>query len=593
MNAGAKEWTPSFGGGAPVGKALPPKEGTLASQTKKKPAKQLVFDDEPKRNVVVGEVPTIVRAPAKQLVFGAAPAAAAPPKQVVLGGEPPKQVVLGGEPPKQVVLEAAAPAISKPAEPVAAAPKPVVKPVAAAPAPKPAAPVAAAVAVEEEEEDATQIKEEDPREHLNVVNIGHVDAGKSTLCGAVLLATGVVDKRTIEKYEKEAKERNRESWFLAYIMDTNEEERAKGKTVEVGTANFETEKKRFTLLDAPGHKNYVPAMIAGASHADVAVLVISSRKGEFESGFEKQGQTREHGMLAFTIGIRKMIVVINKLDDPSVGWSKERYDEIQNRLQPFLKSVGYKVKRDVIFMPIAALTGAGVLRRITEQECPWAKDINEGKSLIETLEGLTMEGRDPNAVLRTSILDSYSDRGVWAIGKIESGTLKRGQSVTVSPTSAVAKISSILVDDVSVRSAKPGENVCVKLAGLNEESECRKGFVLSDEKFGAKTFTATIRLMEMLEHRSIFTAGYTAVLHAHTLAVECVITKILWKHDAETGKPIKERCTFAKDGDVVTVRIEVQHAIAIEPFDVRPQLGRITLRDEGKSIAVGKVKKLE
>ncbi len=171
--------------------------------------------------------------------------------------------------------------------------------------------------MEEEPEDESAVKDEDPREHLNVVNIGHVDAGKSTLCGSILVATGMVDKRTIEKYEKEAKERNRESWYLAYIMDTNEEERQRGKTVEVGTANFATEKKRFTILDAPGHKNYVPAMIAGASHADVGVLVISSRKGEFESGFEKQGQTREHAMLAFTIGIRKLIVAINKLDDPS------------------------------------------------------------------------------------------------------------------------------------------------------------------------------------------------------------------------------------------------------------------------------------
>jgi peptide chain release factor subunit 3 len=460
-------------------------------------------------------------------------------------------------------------------------------------APAPAAKAApASKVVEEPDEDEGQVKEEDPRDHLNVVNIGHVDAGKSTLCGAILLATGVVDKRTIEKYEKEAKERNRESWFLAYIMDTNEEERAKGKTVEVGTANFETAKKRFTLLDAPGHKNYVPAMIAGASHADVGVLVISSRKGEFESGFEKQGQTREHAMLAFTIGIRKLIVAVNKLDDPSVDWAKERYDEIERKLTPFLKSCGYKVKKDVIFMPIAALPGAGVLRRITEQECKWATEINENKSLIEILEGLQMEGRDPAGNLRISVLDSYVDRGVWALGKIESGTLERGMTVAVSPTAGQAKVGSILIDEVSVRSAKPGENICVKLSGLTDESDCRKGYVLTDTRIGCKTFTATIKILELLEHRSIFTAGYTAVLHAHTIISDCVVTKILWKHDAE-GKPIKERCTFAKDGEIVTVRLEVPQSIAIESFDVRPQLGRITLRDEGRSVAIGKVKKLE
>ena len=182
----------------------------------------------------------------------------------------------------------------------------------AAPAPPPPA--------EEEKvvEEVVEVQEEDPGEHLNVVFIGHVDAGKSTLSGNILYLTGYVDKRTIEKYEREAKQRNRESWFLAFIMDTNEEERAKGKTVEVGRAPFETEAKRYTILDAPGHKNYVPHMISGAAQADVGILVISARRGEFETGFERGGQTREHAMLCKTLGVRFLIVVINKMDDPTV-----------------------------------------------------------------------------------------------------------------------------------------------------------------------------------------------------------------------------------------------------------------------------------
>jgi small GTP-binding protein len=182
----------------------------------------------------------------------------------------------------------------------------------ASPAPPPPA--------EEEKvvEEVVEVQEEDPREHLNVVFIGHVDAGKSTLSGNILYLTGYVDKRTIEKYEREAKQRNRESWFLAFIMDTNEEERAKGKTVEVGRAPFETEAKRYTILDAPGHKNYVPHMISGAAQADVGILVISARRGEFETGFERGGQTREHAMLCKTLGVRFLIVVINKMDDPTV-----------------------------------------------------------------------------------------------------------------------------------------------------------------------------------------------------------------------------------------------------------------------------------
>ena len=194
---------------------------------------------------------------------------------------------------------------------------------------------------------------------LNDVS-GHVDAGKSTLSGSILYITENVDKRTIERYEKEAKERNRESWFLAFIMDTNEEERAKGKTVEVGKAHFETDAKRYTILDAPGHKNYVPNMIMGASQADVGVLVISARKGEFETGFDRGGQTREHAMLAKTLGVSFLVVVVNKMDDPTVMWSKERYDECVKKLRPFLKSCGFTIKREVKFIPISGLTGANV-----------------------------------------------------------------------------------------------------------------------------------------------------------------------------------------------------------------------------------------
>ncbi|EPS65067.1 hypothetical protein M569_09712, partial [Genlisea aurea] len=188
--------------------------------------------------------------------------------------------------------------------------------------------------------------DEGPRKrHLNVVFIGHVDAGKSTIGGQTLFLSGQVDERTIQKYEKEAKDKNRESWYMAFIMDTNEEERVKGKTVEVGRAHFETEATRFTILDAPGHKSYVPNMISGASQADIGVLVISARKGEFETGYEKGGQTREHVQLAKTLGVTKLIVVVNKMDESTVKWSKERFDEIKLKMESFLKSSGYNVKK--------------------------------------------------------------------------------------------------------------------------------------------------------------------------------------------------------------------------------------------------------
>jgi len=181
----------------------------------------------------------------------------------------------------------------------------------------------------------------------------------------------MVDKRTLEKYEKEAKEKGRDTWYFSWALDTNPEERDKGKTVEVGKAIFETDTKRYTILDAPGHKSYVPNMIGGAAQADIAVLIISSRKGEFESGFEKQGQTREHAMLAKTAGVRKLIVAINKMDDPSVGWAKERYDEITEKLKPFLKQLGFNLKSDVEFMPISGFTGLNLKDPVDKSICPW------------------------------------------------------------------------------------------------------------------------------------------------------------------------------------------------------------------------------
>lgn len=218
----------------------------------------------------------------------------------------------------------------------------------------------------EEPEPEEDVPEDEGKEHLNIVFIGHVDAGKSTMGGHLLCVyisnashfeasthiglimyrflTGMVDKRTMEKYEKEAKELGRESWYLSWALDLNQEERNKGKTTEYGRGYFETEKRRFTILDAPGHKNFVPSMIGGASQADVGVLVISARKGEFETGFERGGQTREHAMLAKTAGVKRLIVAVNKMDDPTVAWSKERYDECINKIMPFLKQVGFNPK---------------------------------------------------------------------------------------------------------------------------------------------------------------------------------------------------------------------------------------------------------
>lgn len=435
-------------------------------------------------------------------------------------------------------------------------------------------------------------KEEEKKRHLNVVFIGHVDAGKSTIGGQILFLSGQVDDRTIQKYEKEAKDKSRESWYMAYIMDTNEEERVKGITVEVGRAHFETDNTRFTILDAPGHKSYVPNMISGASQADIGVLVISARKGEFETGFEKGGQTREHVQLAKTLGVSKLIVVVNKMDDPTVMWSKERFDEIESKIAPFLKSSGYNVKKDVQFLPISGLVGTNLKTRLDKSVCGWWN----GPCLFDVLDSVEIPPRDPNAPLRMPIIDKYKDMGTVVMGKIESGTIREGDGLLVMPNKAHVKVLSINSDETRVRTAGPGENVRVKLSGIEEE-DILSGFVLSSavNSIGAVfDFNAQLQILELIDN-TILTAGYKAVLHIHAIVEECEIVDLLEeidlkkKKDADPKKKKKKKPLFVKSGAAVVCRIQVSNLICIEKFSEYPQLGRFTLRSEGKTIAIGKV----
>ena len=463
----------------------------------------------------------------------------------------------------------------------------------AAPIPEAVTKVTSEVA---EEVDSGDVKECDPREHMNLVFIGHVDAGKSTLSGSILYIQGMVDSRTIEKFEREAKQRNRDSWFLAFIMDTSEEERAKGKTVEVGRAFFVTDKNRYTILDAPGHKNYVPNMISGAAQADVGVLVISARKGEFETGFEKGGQTREHALLAKTLGIQYLVVVVNKMDDPTVAWSQERYEECVGKLKPFLKSCGYVIKRDVKFVPISGLTGANIKVEVSAAVCPWWKEMYSADqhntstgTLLQAFDSLAIEGRNAAAPLRIPVLDRYFERGTVVLGKVESGTLTMGDELAIAPTKKTVKCDAIYIGDEKVRSAKPGENVLIKLNCQVEDFQ--KGYVLCHKASICPTprcFSVQLFLVDMLEHRPIFSSGYEAVLHVHTLEIEVQVAELICVMDP-TGKKMKR--PFARTGQqcVAKMRITSDLNTCLEKFDEFPALGRVTLRDEGKTIAIGKV----
>lgn len=358
------------------------------------------------------------------------------------------------------------------------------------------------------------------KDHVSIIFMGHVDAGKSTMGGNLLFLTGTVDKRTVEKYEREAKDAGRQGWYLSWIMDTNKEERNDGKTIEVGRSYFETEKRRYTILDAPGHKMYVSEMIGGASQADVGILVISARKGEYETGFEKGGQTREHALLAKTQGVNKLIVVVNKMDDPTVGWSKERYDECTTKLAMYLKGIGYNVKQDVQFMPVSGYTGDGLKDRVDPKACPWY----DGPSLLEYLDNMQHLNRYINAPFMLPISGKMKDLGTIVEGKIESGHVKKNQQLILMPNKTNVEVLTIYNEtENEVNAAYCGEQVRLKLKGVEEE-DISNGFVLSSPKFPVKTVSRFEAQIAIVELKSILSTGFSCVMHVHT-AIEEVTFK--------------------------------------------------------------------
>lgn len=270
----------------------------------------------------------------------------------------------------------------------------------------------------------------------------------------------MVDKRTLEKNQREAREKSRESWYLSWALDTNQEERDKGKTVEIGRAFFETERKHFTILDAPGHKSFVPNMIGGAAQADLAVLVLSARKGEFETGFDRGGQTREHAMLAKTAGVKHLVVLINKMDDPTVNWDETRYNECKDKILPYLKKLGFNPAKDLTFMPVSGLSGHGLKDPIPIDVCPW---FNSDKSFIDFIDGLPSLNRKADGPFIMPIADKYKEMGTVLMGKVESGTAKKGQTLLVMPNRTQVTIDQIWSDDFEVTAVGPGESVKIKV----------------------------------------------------------------------------------------------------------------------------------
>lgn len=427
--------------------------------------------------------------------------------------------------------------------------------------------------------DQETLKEIYGKEHVNIIFIGHVDAGKSTLGGSILWTTGMVDERTMDKYKKEAKDMGRESWYLSWVMDLTKEERTKGKTVEVGRGFFETEKRRYSILDAPGHKTYVPSMIGGASQADVGILVISARKGEYETGFERGGQTREHAMLAKTQGVNKLVVVINKMDDPTVEWSQERYQECTTKLSQFLKGTGYNLKTDVYFMPVAAQQSQNIKDHISKDVAPWW----DGPSLLEYLDNMKALERKVNAPFMMPINAKYRDMGTMVDGKVEAGVVKKGMSLVMMPRKQPIEAAAIYGEqEEEVSILQCGDQVRLRLKGIEEE-DILPGFVLCSPKrlvHCVAEFEAQIRILEL---RSILTSGFNCVLHVHSAIEEVTFAALLHKLQKGTNRKSKMPPTHAKKGDSIIARMQViggAGSVCVEKFEDYPQMGRFTLRDQ-------------
>ncbi|MCJ1273170.1 translation termination factor GTPase eRF3 [Puttea exsequens] len=538
--------------------------------------------------------------PVKTLSLGADAAGAAAPKTKVLsiGATTPSPAAAKDASAEEGAKTKAAKAIEKTGEPVTNANTNGTT----SPASGRSSPSAAEIREAKREADAVakeqaaQVDEEVleevyGKEHVNLIFIGHVDAGKSTLGGSILYATGMVDERTMDKYKREAKEAGRETWYLSWALDLTKEERAKGKTVEVGRGFFETEKRRYTILDAPGHKTFVPNMIGGASQADVGILVISARKGEYETGFEKGGQTREHAILAKTQGVNKLVVVVNKMDDPTVEWSHNRYKECTDKLLSFLsRQVGY-AKADITFMPISAQTTVGIKDRVPKKLAPWY----DGPALLEYLDNLKTLERKVKAPFMMPINGKYRDMGTIVEGKIEAGQIKKGSSLIMMPNREEISIGALYGEtEEEVPGASCGDQVRMRIRGAEEE-DIMPGFVLCSPKRLVHCVSAFEAQIALLELKSILSAGFNCVLHVHSAIEEVTFATLLHRLEKGTGRKSKKAPAFGKQGMSIIARLEVISGggkVCVERYEDYAQMGRFTLRDQGQTIAIGKITKL-
>jgi len=420
------------------------------------------------------------------------------------------------------------------------------------------------------------------KQHCNLVVIGHVDAGKSTTTGHLIYKCGGIDKRTIEKFEKESAELGKSSFKYAWVLDKLKAERERGITIDIALWKFETSKFSFTIIDAPGHRDFIKNMITGTSQADVAILVIDSTIGGFEAGIDKNGQTREHALLAYTLGVKQMIVCMNKMDDKSVKYSESRYKEIKDELTDFLGKTGYKTKR-IPFIPISGWTGDNMLEASPNMK--WYK----GPYLLQALDAIKPPKRPSDKPLRLPLQDVYKIGGIGTVpvGRVETGILKPGAVVTFAPVQVSTEVKSVEMHHESLAQAGPGDNVGFNVKNLSVK-DIKRGFVAGPSAKNTPTGVATFEAQVIIiNHPGQIAAGYTPVLDCHTAHIACKFLELKKKMDKRTGKVTGENPKFVKNGDAVLAVLKPTKPMCVEAYKEYPPLGRFAVRDMRQTVAVG------
>ena len=423
--------------------------------------------------------------------------------------------------------------------------------------------------------------------HLNLIIIGHVDHGKSTSIGHLFYDAGAISEKVIKDFEEEAKALGKESFKYAWVLDKLKEERERGVTIDLAFYKLESDKYFFTVIDSPGHRDFVKNMVTGASQADGTVLFISAKRGEYEAGTNPGGQTREHAFLAKTLGVNQIVVAINKMDDTSVDWSQIRYEEVKDGMTRLLKMVGYNTDK-VHFVPTSGWTGDNLYKK--SEKMPWYK----GPTLYEALNTFEVPEKPTGKPLRIPVQEVYTIRGVGTVpvGKVETGTLNMDDSVIFMPTGESGKVNSIETHYNKLNSASAGDNIGFNVKGVPRD-KVKRGDVVGHVSNPPKVAKAFMGRIFIISHPTAVAAGYTPVCHIHTAQVAVRFDKLISKLDPRTGQVLEENPGYLKTGDAAVVRFVPLQPLACEKFTDFPQLGRFALRDMGTTIGAGIIMEVE